>query len=70
MGRFGRAALRPLYELIGKGGGVFSENFKRCFRLWVRALPTITPRLIMSYREIGDSEPLRIYSDATGGESS
>ena len=66
MGRFGRAALRPVYELISKGGGTLSRSLRQCLRWWVRVLPTITPRLIVSYVERGDSEPFRIYSDATG----
>ena len=32
----------------------------------MRVLPAITPRLIASQQEIEDSEPFRIYSDATG----
>ena len=66
MGRFGRAALRPICELISKGGGTLSRSLKQCLRWWVRVLPTIMPRLITSYREREDSEPFRIYSDATG----
>ena len=66
MGRFGRAALRPIYELISKGGGTLSRSFKQCLRRWVRVLPAIMPRLIVSFREPEDAEPFRIYSDATG----
>ena len=66
MGRFGRAALRPIYELISQGGGTLTVSFKRCLQWWVRVLPAIMPRLIMSFREPEDEEPFRIYSDATG----
>ena len=66
MGRFGRAALRPIYELISKGGGPLSRSFKLCLRWWVKILPAIMPRLIASFLEAEDSEPFRIYSDATG----
>ena len=65
-GRSGRAALRPIYELISRGGGALSRGLKQCLRWWVRVPPTIMPHLIMSYREKEDSEPFRIYSDATG----
>ena len=59
-------ALRPMYALIGKGGGALFANIKGCLRWWARALPAITPRLITSYRGPEESEPFRIYSDATG----
>ena len=58
--------LRPLYDLIGKGGGALFANIKGCLRWWPRALPAIMPRLIASYRGPEESEPFRIYSDATG----
>ena len=32
MGRFGRAALRPICELIAKGGDRLSRDFKDCLR--------------------------------------
>ena len=51
MSRFGRAALRPIYELISKGGGALSRSFKQCLQWWVRVLPAIMPRLIVSFRE-------------------
>ena len=66
MGRFGRAALRPIYELISQGGGTLTASFKRCLQWWVRVQPAIMPRLILSFREPEDAEPFRIYSDATG----
>ena len=66
MGRFGRAALRPIYELISKNGGKLSRSFKLCLSWWVKVLPAITPRLIVSFLETEDSEPFRIYFDATG----
>ena len=56
MGRFGRAALRPIYELIAQGGGNLPRD-----------LPAITPRRILSHDREGRSEPVRIYSDAAGG---
>ena len=66
MGRFGRADLRPLSDLIGRGGGIPSPDFKGLLRWWVLVLPAITPRLISSYQEPEDAEPLRIFSDAAG----
>ena len=32
MGRFGRAALQPVYVLIARGGGAFPRNVKDCLR--------------------------------------
>ena len=66
MGRFGRAALRPIYELISQGGGPITGSFRRCLQWWVKVLPAIMPRLIMGFREPEEEEPFRIYSDATG----
>ena len=65
-GRFGRAALRPIYDLISICGGKLSQEFTTRLRRRVRVLPTITPRLILSYEEPETPEPFRIYSDATG----
>ena len=67
MGKFGRAALRPIYELIAKGGGKLSPDFEECLGLRARVLPAITPRLILSRESQGVSEPFRIYSDGAGG---
>ena len=66
MGRFGRAATKPVYELIAKQGGTCPQSVKDCHRCWEFALPAIFPRLIWCLRNINPANPVRIYSDATG----
>ena len=67
MGRFGRAAVRPIYELIAVGGGAFPRAVKGGRRWWGLALPAIAPRLITSAAQKNDFAPIRIYSAATAG---
>ena len=66
MERFGRAALRPSYDLIANQGGVLLQRVKDCRRRRELALATVAPRLITSLRNASPAGPVRIYSDATG----
>ena len=66
MGRFGKAASRPFYDLITKGGGRSTQAFKECLRWWQLNLPKIAPRLIRAPPEREQEMPVRIYSDAAG----
>ena len=45
-GRFGRAALKPIYELILKEGGPAPRGVKDSLRWWPSVLPAVSPRLV------------------------
>ena len=79
-GRFGRAALRPIYELIAEEGGAIPRSVKDCLRRRASVLPTVDSSLVLSLRRRGPADPEasqrpgrprrvpadRIYSDAAG----
>ena len=66
MGKVGRVALRPLYDMVMRGGGQLDKRSRWALEWWVRLLPDMAPRMI---RPIGHLVDVRIYSDActTGG---
>ena len=66
LGRFGRAAIRPLHELIAQGGGKPARALSECLRRRRQILPNIPPRVIKAPPEVDEDRPVRIYSDATG----
>ena len=66
MGKVGRVALRPLYDMIMRGGGQLDKRSSWALNWRLRLLPDMAPRLI---KPIGSLVDVRIYSDActTGG---
>ena len=64
MGRFVRAALKPIYELVAKKEGTVPRPVKACPRWRTFLLPTIDPRLISSLGRRGSADTVKIYSDA------
>ena len=64
-GRSGRAAMRPIYELIAKGSGNMPQDMKDCLFWRELAFPNLAPRLIRSPSSQDTTYPIRIYSDAT-----
>ena len=69
MGRFGKAALRPIYEMISRGGGSSTIAFRICLEWRKCVLPKIAPRIIKAPPEGEAERPVRVYSDATGDGS-
>ena len=49
MGRFGRAALKPIYELIAKESGATPRSVKGRPRRRAFALPAVAPRWVSSF---------------------
>ena len=66
MGRFGRAASKPICELITEGGGASPKAVKDCLKWRELILPAIVPRLITSPAQTNYSAPIRIRPGATG----
>ena len=66
MGRFGKAALEPIRELLAAEGSTLSSAYQYSLRWWEDTLPSIAPRLILGSRQSGAPGPVRILSDATG----
>ena len=66
MGKVGRVALRPLYDLVMRGGGKLDRRTRWALNWWTRLLPVMSPRIV---KPVGCTADVRIYSDActTGG---
>ena len=66
MGKVGRVALRPLYDLVMRGGGKLDNRTRWALNWWIRLLPAMSPRIV---KPVGSEADVRIYSDActTGG---
>ena len=62
MGRFGKAAMRPLYELIAQGGGPLTPAFLGCLRRRGQTLPNIAPRAIKAPQEGSEGGPSLPFS--------
>ena len=60
MGRFGKAALKPVYGLIARGGGTLPRGMKKCLRRWELTRPNIAPRLMTSSEQAEGSNPVSI----------
>ena len=65
-GRFGRTALKPVYELLAKEGEAAPRSVQDC--IWWLALvpPSVAPRLVSSLRHEEPAGPVRIFSGFTG----
>ena len=57
----GRIALRPLYDVIMRGGGGIDGRARWAIEGWARLLPDLAPRI---KRPVGRTVDVRIYSDA------
>ena len=60
-GSLGRLALRPLYDLVMRGGGVLDKRARWALDWWIRLLPAMAPRIA---KPISCAVDVRIYSDA------
>ena len=60
MGRFGRAASKPMCELITEVGAVFPKAMNGRIMLRAGVLPIISPRLIMSSTQENSPSPVGI----------
>ena len=65
-GRIGRAALKPIFELIAKGSGATPRNVEDCLGRWSSVLPAVALRFILSLRQKEPVDSVRINSDAAG----
>ena len=61
MGKVWRVALRPLYDMVMKGGGGIDERARWALEWWLRLLPELAPRLTIP---IGRAVDVGIYSGA------
>ena len=61
MGKVGRVALRPLYDLVMTGGGRLDKRTRWALDWRIRLLPAMAPRVVKPISCVVD---VRIYSDA------
>ena len=61
MGRVGRVALRPLYDLVMRGGGKLDKIARWALDWRIRLLPALAPRVV---KPVGCTADVGIYSDA------
>ena len=66
VGRFGRAALKPIFELTAKGGGATPRNVEDLLGRRSSVLPTVAPKFISSLRQKEPADSVTIYSGAAG----
>ena len=66
MGRFARAALKPMYELIEEGDGGFLRVMRSCLLPWEAIPPNIVPRQALCSNQMNPLNPVRIYLDSAG----
>ena len=61
MGGVGRVVLRPLYDLVMRGGGKLDARSKWALAWYIQLIPKIGPRIL---RLIEFAVDVRFYSDA------
>ena len=65
MGKVGRVALHPLYDLVTRGIEALDKRTMLALGWWIRLLPATAPKIV---KPISRTVGVRIYSDASATE--